>query len=128
MSQLKCRTWMMGVAIAVLAASPVLSAHAQDHAPPPEQWQTRTWPELKAETQARADRNAYPVTGLKSDDVREALSHIESLDRDRWAAAFMAIGDRYRTRAEAEQVQHPEAARDDYYQAWLNYGFGRLPS
>lgn len=128
MSQLKCRTWMIGVAIAVLAASPVFSARAQNDTPTPEQWQTRTWPELKAETQARADRNAYPVTGLKSDDVREALSHIDSLDRDQWAAAFMAIGDRYRTRAEAELVQHPEAARDHYYQAWLNYAFGRWPS
>ena len=129
MSQWKCPTWMMGVAVAVLAASPALSGRAQGQAPAPEQWQTRTWPELKAETQARAERNAYPVTGLKPDDVREALSHIDSLDRDQWAAAFMAIGDRYRARAEAEVGQHhPDAARGDYYQAWLNYAFGRWPS
>ena len=25
-------------------------------------WQTRTWDELKAETQARAERGAYPVS------------------------------------------------------------------
>ena len=37
---------------------------------------------VKAESQARADRNAYPATGLRPDDVREALSHIDSLDRD----------------------------------------------
>jgi pimeloyl-ACP methyl ester carboxylesterase len=81
----------------------------------PEEWQTRAWPELKAETQARADRGAYPTTGLKPEDVREALSHIDSLDRDQWAAAFMAIGDRY-------------AAAGDFHQAWLNYAFGRWPS
>jgi esterase FrsA len=127
----KRRAWMLHVVLAALAASPVLSAGAQQQSQgqaPDEQWQTRTWPELKAETQARAERNAYPLTGLKSDDVREALSHINSLDRDQWAAAFMAIGDRYRTRAEAELSQHPEAAREDYRQAWLNYTVGRWPS
>lgn len=93
-----------------------------------DQWQTRTWPELKAETQARADRGAYPLTGLKPDDVREALAGIDSLDRDQWAAAFMAIGNRYQARAAAAMAQHPDAAREDYRQAWLNYAFGRWPS
>jgi esterase FrsA len=118
---------MWYVALAIFAASGILGARAQDETPTA-QWQTRTWPELKAETQARADRNAYPLTGLKPDDVREALSHIDSLDRDQWAAAFMAIGDRYSKRAEAELAQRPEAAREDYRQAWLNYAFGRWPS
>jgi hypothetical protein len=31
----------------------------------------------------------------------------------------MAIGDRYRSRAEAELAKRPEAARADFYQAWL---------
>jgi esterase FrsA len=128
MSEVKRRTLLMGVAIAVLTASPFLGALAQGNAPTENPWQTRTWPELKAETLARANRNAYPLTGLKPDDVREALSHIDSLDRDEWAQAFMAIGDRYRARAEIEQHQRPDAARDDYYQAWLNYAFGRWPS
>jgi esterase FrsA len=124
MSQRKCRNRIAGLAVAVLAvlSSITPSANAQ------EQWQTRTWPELKAETQARADRNAYPLTGLKPDDVREALSHIDSLDRDQWAAAWMTIGDRYMTRAAAELAQHPDAARDDYHSAALNYAFGRWPS
>ena len=122
----KCRFSTMPLAMLALAAATITNACAQT--PMPEQWQTRTWPELKAETQARADRNAYPVTGLKPDDVREALSHIDSLDRDQWATAFMAIGDRYRARAEAELARHPAAARADFYQAWLNYAFGRWPS
>ena len=48
----------------------------------------RSLEELKAETQARADRNGYPLTGLKPADVREALAKITSLDRDEWAAAW----------------------------------------
>jgi hypothetical protein len=44
---------------------------------------------------------------LKVDDAREALSHINSLDRDEWAAAWSAIGDRYR--ATAQQAQGPAA-------------------
>jgi hypothetical protein len=42
----------------------------------------RTWSELKEAVQQRADRNAYPMTGMKPDDVREILSGIDSLDRD----------------------------------------------
>jgi esterase FrsA len=113
----------IGAAVsAILLSAVAFNVNAQ------EQWQTRTWPELKAETQARADRNAYPLTGLKPEDVREALSHIDSLDRDQWAAAWMAVGDRYQARAESELAKDPKAARDDYHAAWSYYAFGRWPS
>jgi len=74
----------------------------------------RSLEELKAETQARADRNAYPLIGLKPDDVREALSRVTTLERDDWAAAWSEIGDRY-------------LARQDFHQAWLYYSFARWP-
>jgi len=74
----------------------------------------RSLEELKAETQARADRNAYPLIGLKADDVREALSRLTTLERDDWAAAWSEIGDRY-------------LARQDFHQAWLYYSFARWP-
>jgi len=74
----------------------------------------RTLEELKAETQARADRNAYPLIGLKADEVREALGRLTSLDRDEWAASWSQIGDRY-------------MAKRDYHQAWLYYSFARWP-
>ncbi len=64
-----------------------------------ERWQTRTWEELKAETQARADRGAYPVFGISPDDAREALAMISSLDPDEWGAAWMTLGDRHLERA-----------------------------
>ena len=74
----------------------------------------RTLEELKAETQARADRNAYPLIGLKADEVREALSRLTSLDRDEWAASWSQLGDRY-------------MAKKDFHQAWLYYSFARWP-
>ena len=74
----------------------------------------RTLEELKAEAQARADRNAYPLIGLKPADVREALGRLKSLDRDEWAASWSEIGDRY-------------MAKQDYHQAWLYYSFARWP-
>src|SRR5947209_15270896 len=83
----------------------VAAAHAQGG---------RTLEELKAETQARADRNAYPLIGLKPGDVREALARLTSLDRDEWAASWSEIGDRY-------------MAKGDFRQAWLTYSFARWP-
>jgi dienelactone hydrolase len=74
----------------------------------------RTLEELKAEAQARADRNAYPLIGLKADEVREALSRLTSLDRDEWAASWSQIGERY-------------MAKKDFHQAWLYYSFARWP-
>jgi esterase FrsA len=85
----------------------------------------RTLDELKAETQARADRNAYPLTGLKPEDVREALAHIYSLDRDEWAAAWSAIGDRYEEQGLA--ASNSKTAVENFMQAWRYYSFARWP-
>src|SRR5713101_4616275 len=70
----------------------------------------RTLEELKAEAQARADRNGYPLIGLKPEEVREALGRLTSLDRDEWAASWSLVGDRY-------------MAKKDFHQAWLYYSF-----
>ncbi|MPZ56687.1 MAG: alpha/beta hydrolase [Rhizobiales bacterium] len=91
-------------------------------------WQTRTWPELKAETQARADRGAYPVFGIRPEDAREALSNIHSLDHDEWGSAWMTIGDRTMERARAaEKSSAAEAAQTRYLAAWRLYTLGRWP-
>ena len=88
----------------------------------------RTLEELKTETQARADRNAYPLIGLRPDDVREALSRINSLDRDEWAAAWSAVAERYDIRARSEEASgNGKAAQADYLMAWRYYSFGRWP-
>lgn len=88
----------------------------------------RTIEELKAETQARADRHAYPLTGLRADDVREALARIHSLDRDEWAAAWSSVAERYAERARTEEANHQAvAAQSDYLDAWRLYSFARWP-
>src|SRR2546430_1489306 len=93
-----------GVVFALLATIPVV---AQSSGP-------RTLEELKAETQKRVDRNVAPATGLKSEDAREALANIHSLDRDEWAAAWSAIADRYADRAAAEESGDKGKAQQDY--------------
>ncbi|MDB5406066.1 MAG: hypothetical protein JWL84_978 [Rhodospirillales bacterium] len=87
----------------------------------------RTLEQLKEEAQARADRNAYPLIGLTPADVREALSNIRSLDRDEWAAAWSAIGDRYLAAAEAQVASDRRAADENFLQAWRVYSFARWP-
>jgi len=89
---------------------------------------TRTWEELKQETQRRVDKNLGPVGGLKSEDAREALSNIHSLDRDEWAAAWSDIGERYEKRAKSEEAaKNNDAARDDYFWAFRYYTAARWP-
>jgi esterase FrsA len=90
--------------------------------------QERTLEELKAETQARGDRGAYPLEGLRSEEVREALGRLKSLDRDEWAASWSIIGDRYMTKAQSELSSSPAQADKDFIQAWLYYNFARWQS
>lgn len=93
-----------------------------------DRWQTRTFEELKAETQARAERGAYPVFGIKPDDAREALAMIGSLDPQEWGAAWMTIGDRYAERADAAgRKGDVKAAQDALMAAWRLYTLGRWP-
>ena len=88
----------------------------------------RTLEELKAETQKRVDRNVAPAVGLKSEDAREALANIHSLDRDEWAAAWSAIGDRYASRPALEENADKNRAQQDYLMAWRYYSFARWPT
>ena len=89
---------------------------------------TRTWEELKVETQKRVDKSVAPVVGLKSEDAREALSNIHSLDRDEWAAGWSAIAQRYDKRAKDEEsANNISAARDDYFWAFKYYTVARWP-
>jgi esterase FrsA len=109
--------------LALLAALLALAiAPAQAQVPP-----QRSLEELKAEAQERADRNAYPLTGLKPDEVHEALGRLKSLDRDEWAASWSIIGERYMTRAKAELAASPRDADKDFVHAWRYYSFARWP-
>src|SRR5579863_7855210 len=104
--------------LALLAAIPAAAQMAP----------TRTWEELKQETQRRVDKNLGPVGGLKSEDAKEALSNIHSLDRDEWASAWSAIAERYDKRAQSEEAaKNNDAARDDYFWAFRYYTVARWP-
>ncbi len=78
--------------------------------------------------QERANRNAYPMTGMKSDDVRDILAQVNSLDRDEWAAAWSRMGERYRTRAAEQEKTDREAASESYLVAFRYFAFGGWPT
>src|SRR3984893_4469827 len=107
------------VATLLLAPGPAIAQIA-----PP-----RTLDELKAETQARADRNAYPLTGLKADDVRKALANINSLDRDEWAKAWGEVAVQYVLQGRAaEAIGNIKEAQEGYLMGWRLYSFARWPT
>jgi esterase FrsA len=87
--------------------------------------QERTIEEIKSETQARAERGGYPLIGLDPADVREALSKIETTDRDEWARGWSSVGDRYYQAASA--ATSPDERRKNYLRAWRLYYFAQWP-
>src|SRR4029077_16252840 len=87
----------------------------------------RTLPELKADVQERADRHAYPVSELEPAEVKEALANLKTLDRDEWAAAWSAIGDRHMAAAKKAGSSDPATASKHYKYAFEYYLFARFP-
>ena len=111
-------TKALGIAAFVLTTGAALAQLA-----PP-----RTWPELKEAVQQRADRNAYPMTGMKPGDVREILGGIDNLDRDAWAAAWNKMGARYAAQGAQLADKDREAAREAYLMAFRYDAFGAWPT
>ncbi len=87
----------------------------------------RTIDEIKAEAIHRAEVGQYPLIGLDPGDVREAFNSIHTRDKDEWAAAFMAVADRYMNEAKSLEKTDPAKANADYIPAWRLYSFGRWP-
>jgi len=91
----------------------------------------RTVDQLKEEVIRRASEvpPRSLVDGMTLADVREALSHINTLDRDEWARAWMRIGDRYMAAGRAtEQAGRTSEAREDYLRAYRYFKFGHYPT
>jgi len=107
----------MLLAAALLACLPT-AALAQSGGP-------RTLLELKAEVEERADRKVYPVSQLEPAEVREALSALKTLDRDEWASAWSAIGDRHM--AQGKNASDRADASKHYKYAFEYYLFARFP-
>src|SRR5258708_836626 len=84
----------------------------------------RTLPELKADIEERSIRHAYPVSELEPAEVREALGNLKTLERDEWAAAWSAIGDRHMAKAKSASGA---AAAKEYKYAFEYYLFARFP-
>ena len=87
----------------------------------------RTLDEIKTEAIKRAENGMYPLIGLDPADVREAFGSIKTTDKDEWAAAFMAVADRYMKEAISLEKSDPAKANADYIRAWRIYSFGRWP-
>jgi esterase FrsA len=87
----------------------------------------RTIDEIKVEAIHRAEVGQYPLIGLDPNDVKEAFNSIHTRDKDEWAAAFMAVADRYMNEAKALEKTDPAKANADYIRAWRLYSFGRWP-
>jgi esterase FrsA len=87
----------------------------------------RTLDEIKAEALKRAENGMYPVIGLDPADLREAFASIKTSDKDEWAAAFIAVGDRYMAEAKSLESSDPAKENADYIRAWRIYSFGRWP-
>jgi dipeptidyl aminopeptidase/acylaminoacyl peptidase len=85
--------------------------------------QERTIEEIKIEAQARAERGGYPLIGLDPADVREALSTIETTDRDEWARGWSRVADRYYQVASAATAS--DERRKNYLRAWRLYYFAQ---
>ncbi len=109
------------VAFAAIILLAGASAYAQSTGP-------RDLAELKQEAQRRSDRKLPPVAEIKSDDMREALANLTSLDPDAWAAAFSRIGDRYFEKAKSLQTTAPHEAAENYKHAWEVYNTARWPT
>src|ERR1700733_12372262 len=61
-----------------------------------------TFEQWKAEVQTRADRQIYPLIGMRADEVRAALPQATTPDCDAWARIWIAAGDRYFAKAKQE--------------------------
>ena len=104
-------------ALVLLLSMPVFSQQNQE----------RTLDEIKSEAIHRAEVGGYPLIGLDPADVREAFNSIHTKDKDEWAAAFMAVADRYMNEAKSLEKNDPTKAKADYVRAWRLYSFGRWP-
>lgn len=87
----------------------------------------RTIEEVKVEAIKRAENGMYPLIGLDPADVREAFQSIKTADKDEWAAAFIAVADRYMAEGKSLETGDRTKANADYIRAWRLYSFGRWP-
>jgi esterase FrsA len=87
-----------------------------------------TFEQWKAEVQTRADRQIYPLIGIKADEVRAALPQATTPDCDAWARIWIAIGDRYFSKAKQELPADRVGADSDFLSAQRYYNLAKWPT
>ncbi len=85
----------------------------------------RNLEELKAESQFRADRGAYPMGGISSGDAKEALALIKNRDRDEWAKGWGAVAQKYLD--EGKKASNPKDAGIAFRKAWRLFYMAQWP-
>jgi acetyl esterase/lipase len=122
MNMHKLRTCRGAAFVSLVCALLAGAAFAQGSVPPPAQ----ALAELRADVQARADHQAYPIAGIDAGDVRQVLAGLKSIDHEEWAAAWSVMGERHATaaRAASDGVQ----IKENWHQAWLDFHFGAWPA
>jgi esterase FrsA len=113
----RCLSFLLAILFS-LGFAGVLAAQQQSE---------RTLDEIKTEAIKRAENGMYPLIGLDPADLREAFASIKTRDKDEWAAAFMAVADRYMAEAQSLETSDPAKANTNYIRAWRLYSFGRWP-
>jgi esterase FrsA len=118
-------TALLSLGVAAQTSAPGVRTYSASEivvAPP------RTWDELRAEVQGRTDRQRYPLTGMRSDDVRAILGRINSLDNDEWGRSWAQTGREYLAKGRQLEASDRKAAGEAYIMAWRYAGFGAWPS
>jgi len=88
----------------------------------------RTLAALKEEITRRVARGGPPLHGVRVEDARAALDAVESLDREQWATAFSAVGERHYERARTLEASDRMAAAESYWHAWRLHHYARWPT
>src|SRR5688572_29307533 len=69
-----------------------------------------------------------PLGGISSEDTRQALRRIDSLDRDVWASAFSAVAVKYEDEAHGLTGRDAARAATAWWNAWRLHHFARWPT
>ncbi len=87
----------------------------------------RTLDELKIELLRRVRNDLMPVAGVPEPDVLTVINSVNSLERDAWAQAWTACGDRHLELADALATSDSLAAMEEYRKAWRLFHYARWP-
>lgn len=87
----------------------------------------RSLDELKGELLRRVREELMPVAGVPEADALAVINETTSLERDAWAQAWAARGDRHLQRADSLATKDPASACGAYRLAWRLFHFARWP-